>query len=138
MVQPGGKYTLRETTSKFALEKQWLEDEICIFGMWSSGEKKLVSGSVFMIINDITIYSQKTPTYPWNIPQTLNYLFMKEILSYLYLGYLGLPRVCWNLLRYTCYIYIYYDCTISIYCMKWANDFLTSKKVTDFQMFACS
>ena len=35
--------------------------------------------------------SNKIPTDPWNIPQTLNYLFMKEILSYLYFG---IPGVC--------------------------------------------
>ena len=35
--------------------------------------------------------SKKTPTDPWNIPRTLNHLFMKEILSY---SYFGVPRVC--------------------------------------------
>ena len=34
-------------------------------------------------------FSKKTPTDPWNIPQTLNYLLMKEILSYLYFGISG-------------------------------------------------
>ncbi len=34
------------------------------------------------------LFSKKIPTDPWNRPQTLNYLFMKEILSYLYLGVL--------------------------------------------------
>ena len=33
--------------------------------------------------------SKKTPTDPWNIPQSLNYLLMKEILSYLYFGISG-------------------------------------------------
>ena len=40
--------------------------------------------------------SKKTPTDPWNIRQTLNYLsnylFTKEILSYLYFGVPGVPR----------------------------------------------
>ena len=35
--------------------------------------------------------SKKTPTDPWNIPQTLNYKFMKEILSHLYFE---VPGVC--------------------------------------------
>ena len=35
--------------------------------------------------------SKKIPTDPWNIPQTLNHLFMKEILSY---WYFRVPRVC--------------------------------------------
>ena len=35
--------------------------------------------------------SKKTPTDPWNIPQILNYLFMKEIPSYLNFG---VPGVC--------------------------------------------
>ena len=35
--------------------------------------------------------SKKNATYPWNIPQTLKHLFMKEILSYLYFG---VPGVC--------------------------------------------
>ena len=38
-----------------------------------------------------TLHSKKTPTDPWNIPEILNYLFMKEILSYLNFG---VPGVC--------------------------------------------
>ena len=30
--------------------------------------------------------SKKNPTYSWNIPQTINHLFLKEILPYLYFG----------------------------------------------------
>lgn len=37
------------------------------------------------------IKSKNSPTYHWNVPQTLSYLFMKEILSCLYLG---IPGVC--------------------------------------------
>lgn len=36
-------------------------------------------------------YPMKTPTYPWNIRQTLNHLFKKEILSYLHFE---VPGVC--------------------------------------------
>ena len=39
-----------------------------------------------MICIDLFQPSKKTPTDPWNIPQTLNCLFMNEILSYLYFG----------------------------------------------------
>ena len=35
--------------------------------------------------------SKEVPTDPWNIPQTLDFPFMKEILSYLYFG---VPGVC--------------------------------------------
>ena len=44
--------------------------------------------------------SKKTPTDPWNIPRTLNHLFMKEVLSY---SYFGVSRVC---SRYLIYIII--------------------------------
>ena len=36
-------------------------------------------------------YSKNFPTYPWNIPQTFNHLFMKEFLSF---EVLGMPGVC--------------------------------------------
>ena len=49
-------------------------------------------------------HSKKIPTDPWNIPQTLNHLFLKEILSYWYFrvpfGYVPFGvGVCWNFLR---------------------------------------
>ena len=51
--------------------------------------------------------SKHFPTYPWNIPQTFNHLFMKEFLSF---EGLGMPGVCsrgmlgfsWNLWRHSC------------------------------------
>ena len=48
---------------------------------------------------------KKIPTDPWNIPQTLNYLFMVWKSFHIYiLGYLGyVAGVCWNFLRYWCF-----------------------------------
>ena len=37
-------------------------------------------------------HSKEIPTDPWNIPQTLNHLCMKEILSYMYFVYVF--RIC--------------------------------------------
>jgi len=52
-------------------------------------DMKGVFSIYFHIIN--INFSQKTPTDSWNIPQTLNYLFRKEFLSYLCFG---VPGVC--------------------------------------------
>ena len=44
-------------------------------------------------------HSKKNPTYPWNIPRTLNHLFLKGILSHLDFGMSG---VCsWALLEFS-------------------------------------
>ena len=51
----------------------------------------VISGPVQRPIEKQGVSSRKTPTDPWNIPQTLNYLLMMEILSYLYFG---IPGVC--------------------------------------------
>jgi len=37
--------------------------------------------------------SKKLPTYPWNMPQAINYLFMKDILSYFYVGVPGVHPI---------------------------------------------
>ena len=52
--------------------------------------------------NPPSLHSKKIPTYPRNIPRTLNHLFMKGILSYLDIWDIwGMsPGVCWNFLRY--------------------------------------
>ena len=42
-------------------------------------------------IGDGSILSKTFPTYPWNIPRTMNKDFMKEFLSF---GGLGMPGVC--------------------------------------------
>ena len=52
--------------------------------------------------NPPSLHSKKIPTYPRNIPRTLNHLFMNGILSYLDIWDIwGMsPGVCWNFLRY--------------------------------------
>ena len=48
------------------------------------------SGGVVRILRAEKYVSKKLPTDPWNRPQTLNYLFMKEILNHICIsGYLG-------------------------------------------------
>ena len=49
--------------------------------------------------------SKKIQTYPWNIPENMNHLFMKEILSCLYFGVAavcskGLLEFSWTVLRF--------------------------------------
>ena len=56
---------------------------------WRGTEKKTVPP--LLVCRGKINGSKKTPTYPWNIPQTLNQLCMKEILSY---WYFGVPGVC--------------------------------------------
>jgi len=43
-----------------------------------------IIGKIGDIMGYPTLQSKTTPTDPWNIPQTLKYLFMKEISSNLY------------------------------------------------------
>ncbi len=48
------------------------------------------------------LVAKKSPTYPWNIPQTLEptCLCRKSLIKKSILGYLGyVPGVCWNFLR---------------------------------------
>ncbi len=51
-----------------------------------------------------TLQSKKIPTDPWNIPQTLNYLFMfRKSFHSCILGYkkrVCWPGICWNFLRF--------------------------------------
>ena len=62
----------------------------CIIKDWWSVDLEILDDET-IIYNLVGCLSKKTPTNPWNIPQTLNYLFMKEISSFLYFW---VPGVC--------------------------------------------
>ena len=76
------------------LLRPWLK--ICptskLLSQWDFYKKMSLRATKLNKWHDSLPTCKKSPTYPWNIPQTLNHLFMKEILSYWY--FLVVPVVC--------------------------------------------